>query len=46
MEWEQKTSLKNDKRKHEKVNWEVTECSRSKAQNGQAKNLYKKPSLQ
>ena len=29
-------------RKREKVTWEVKECSRRKAQKGQAKNLHKK----
>ena len=35
-------SLKNEERKHEKVTSKVKECSRRKAQNGQAKNLHKK----
>ena len=35
-------SLKNEKRKREKVTREVKDCSRRKAQNGQAKNLRKK----
>ena len=35
-------SLKNKERKREKLTREVKECSRRKAQNGQAKNLHKK----
>ena len=41
-EWEQKRSLKNEGTR-EKVTWEVKECSRRKAQNGQAKHLHKRP---
>ena len=41
-EWEQKRSLKNEERKRVKVMWEVKECSRRKAQNGQAKDKHKK----